>query len=398
MLDLTVKSIRLQIRLLCFGLALTAGVCAAQAPVAERSPIDPYLVVERFKFAMTDGAVMAPVQIGDRTRRFMLDTGARTSVVDKSLLVGAKSIKKGYNEGTKEAVELFAMPDGKLGAMDLRKAAPAVASVDLSKLSETLGFEVAGVLGFDFFSTRIVQIDFDREEVLILNKIPVKSGERVSVSYKSLARPTIKVKVADGKWEDFLIDTGVIGFDSGRLRPALVESLLADSKGRVVGQTIDHASGDQAATRLIQTRQIETADQVTPQVVFGEHSENLLSLYYLSRYCVTLDLGHAKVFFDPGKRIRQPDYVDHSGLQLARRDGQAMIRSVLPGSPAAAAGLKAEDRILFFGELRGDAGSLHVMRGALCAPDGVVPIVVRRAGQEFRISLRLGPATLDTTK
>lgn len=372
--------------------------CVRHAAADEVAPVDPYLVVERFKFAMTDGAIMLPVQIGDRACRFMLDTGARTSVVDKSLLVGAKSVKKGFNEATKEAVELFAMPEGKLGNGELRRAAPVVAAVDLTNLSETLGYEVAGVFGFDFFTHRIVQIDFDREEVLILNKLPVKCGERLSVSYKSPARPTVRAQVSESKAEDFLIDTGAISFDSGCLKPRLIESLLADSKARVVGQAWNQSVGPNAAGRLVQTRQLDVAEQITPQVVFGEHEENLLGLYYLSRYCVTFDFGRAKIYVQQGKRFRQPDYADRSGLHLVRRDGQAMIHSVDPGSPAANAGVKPGDRILSFGDLRGDSGSLHVMRGALCAPDATIPIMIRRADREFLISLRLGPATLEPLK
>jgi hypothetical protein len=397
-LAVTPYTLRLEVLLICACWAFTVAPCYAQAPSAEKLPVDPYLVVERFKFAPTDGAIMLPALVGNRACRFMLDTGARTSVLDKSLVVGAKSIKKGYNESTKESVELFAMPEGKLGNLELRKAAPTVAAFDLSKLSETLGYEVAGVLGFDFFSTRIVQIDFDREEVLILHKTPVKAGERMSVAFKSPARPTIRVKIGDSKTEDFLIDTGVIGFDSGCLRPRLVESLLSDAKGRGIGQAPNYSTGGAKTTRLIQARQVEVAGQVTPQAVFGEDAENLLSLNYLSRYCVTFDLGHAKVFFEPGKRIRQPDYADRSGLRIIRREGQAMIDAVEPGSAAAAAGIVAGDRLLFLGDIRGDTGPLHMMRGVLCTPDITVPVVIRRADREFMISLRLGPATLEPPK
>jgi hypothetical protein len=290
------------------------------------------------------------------------------------------------------------MPEGKLGVGELRRAAPAVAAVDLSKVSETLGYEVAGVLGCDFFMERIVQIDFDREELLVLNKLPVQCGQRVKVAFKTPMRPTIKVTTADGKSDDFLIDTGLIGFDSGCLKPRLLETLVAAANGRVVLQTSQPTAADAPAVRLMQTRQISIGELPTAQPVFGEHRENLLSLYFLTRYCVTFDLQHAKIYLQKGKRIRQPDYVDRSGMHLLRREGQAMIQTVDAGSAAASAGLMPGDRIMFIGDLRGDNGSLHVMRGALCAPEAVIPLLVRRADREFKISLRLAPAALELPK
>jgi hypothetical protein len=384
-------------------LVIMPAVCAAQAPVAQPAvgqtpPIDPYLVIERFPVPWSDGAIMLPVEIGGRTRRFMLHTGASVSVIDKSLVADAKPVSKGFNEGTRERIDMFAMPAATLGKIDLKADIPKVAAFDLTRLSETCGYEVAGLLGYDFIGARIVQIDFDREELLILNKLPENCGEKITVAFKEPSRPSIKVKIAESRVEDFYLDTGACGFDSGCLRPKLRETLLAGAKCRVVSQVSNPTADGTSTVRVLQAKQISAGDLVTPQPVFGEKGHNLLSLNYLSRYCVTFDLGHSRIYLKEGKRFRQPDQIDRSGLHLIRRDAQAMIQTVDAGSAGAVAGLLAGDRLLFVGDIRGDNGSLHQIRGVLCAADATVPILIRRADREYKVSLRLAPAVLELPK
>lgn len=381
----------MQRMLLFFGLFLgfAASVCAAP-PVDEKVAIDPLTVIDRFKFSRFDGAILLPVQIGEKTYRFLLDSGATMSIVDKSLVADTRALKKGKNDATGAPIEIFAMPESRVGKSNLKENVKLAASFDLTSMSEISGYEISGVLGCDFFLNYVVQVDFDQEEIILLTAAPKNCGESFKVSFHKPYRPSIKAKV-DERSEDFVIDTGVQTFDSGYLRPKAREALLEASKLRVFGYEFHQTPSGLTTTRLLQANQLTVGEFATSQPVFGENAENLLSLNYLSRYLVTFDLGGRRLYLKEGKRFRQGDDADRSGLHILRRDGQAMIHSVDPGSPAANAGLLAGDRILLVGDIRGDVDPLYVMRAMLCAPDDTLPIVIRRADRESTITLRLAP-------
>jgi hypothetical protein len=378
--------------LLIVGLLMAfASSVYAAPPLDANFAIDPLSIVERFKFSRSDGAILVPVQIGEKTYRFMLDTGATISVVDKSLVAETRPLTKGKNDATGGSVDIFAMPESRLGKSDLKENVKLAAAFDLTKLSEVAGYEIHGVLGCDFFLTCVVQVDFDNEEVLILTKPPKECGDSFHVSFSKPNRPAVKVKIA-GRSEELILDTGANSFDSGCLKPKVSAALLEGSKLRVIGQALHETVSGTSASRLLQADQMSLGAFITPQPVFGENADNLLGLNYLSRFCVTFDLGGRRVFLKEGKRFRQTDDVDRSGLHILRRDAQAMIHSVDPGSAGANAGLLAGDRILFVGDIRGDVGPLHAMRGMLCAAGATVPIVIRRADRETTVQLHLAPA------
>jgi len=396
----------LQDRIDCFMRAafVVIALCnaAAAAPPdvpTTKSASGADLVLERFKISLDqDGAIVLPVKIGDVTHRFLLDSGASLCAIDLTLVAGAAPVRCEKFDGAEVRLECYAMPEACVGTIRLHKMAPKAAGLDLTKLSEVSGYKVAGILGYDFFESQVLQIDFDQGELRILKGVPANCGERIEVTYPKPRWPSVKLKVADGRTEEFLIDTGATGFESGSLRAELCDALRLDNNYRLVGESLSQTVQGTQRGRLIQGKQITLSSFATERPIFDSDSVNLLGLYYLSRYSVIFDLANHCLYLKRGKRFDQVDLVNRSGLHIARRDGQAVVHSVDRYSPAANSGICADDVILRMSNMPGDKGSLYAMRRALCNSDADVPIVLKRDQKEMKITLHLAPSSPETSK
>jgi hypothetical protein len=78
------------------------------------------------------------------------------------------------------------------------------------------------------------------------------------------------------------------------------------------------------------------------------------------------------------------------GLDLDRTDGHLLVKSVLEGSPAAKAGLKAGDQLKRFGSDDVDTVGEVTRRAAKKQPGDEVTLTIERDGMEQKLTLKLG--------
>ncbi|HEV3142813.1 MAG TPA: PDZ domain-containing protein [Gemmataceae bacterium] len=78
------------------------------------------------------------------------------------------------------------------------------------------------------------------------------------------------------------------------------------------------------------------------------------------------------------------------GLDLERTDGRLLVKSVLDGSPAAKAGLKAGDKVTRFGSDQVDTVGEVTRRAAKKLPGDEITITIERDGKEQKLALKLG--------
>ena len=192
-------------------------------------------VLAEFDFSIKDGAILLPVTFNGEEYLFALDTGVSLTTVDdyfKDKL--GKRISKPrkaslpYNKDKIAMIERFPFPDAYLGTLKL-KTSDSVQVMDLDPLT---GGICKGLIGMNFLKKYIVQIDFDNGKVIFLrgkkdfdlfsffgpkeNKHP-EWGEPIKIKRRIYNnRRTVKGRVLDNIYADFMIDTGW-GF-SGVLR------------------------------------------------------------------------------------------------------------------------------------------------------------------------------------
>jgi membrane-associated protease RseP (regulator of RpoE activity) len=68
--------------------------------------------------------------------------------------------------------------------------------------------------------------------------------------------------------------------------------------------------------------------------------------HILERFKVTFDYERRLVHLEPGARFSQRDHFTSAGVRLGKIDGRVLALEVLPGSPAAVAGMKVPDQIV----------------------------------------------------
>jgi hypothetical protein len=158
----------------------------------------------------------------------------------------------------------------------------------------------------------------------------------------------------------------------------------------VVGEEPCETVSGAAVRRLGRLKYLSLGEFTPPGVLAVEGKDNLLGLRFWSRFVVTFDFPHDKVYLKRGKNFERPDTHDVWGMRLCRKDGKVMVDSVDKGSAAEGAGLKPGDVLVRVGDAKAEGMSLFQRRKCFCTEDTRLRLTVRRGDKEMAIVLALG--------
>jgi hypothetical protein len=254
-------------------------------------------VQREIHFQYHGGLIWLKVNVTGKSEpmNFLLDSGAGISAIDlqtaRSLGVplGNRQIVQGVNgQGVAFRVnDLQAV----CGGIALPKSALAI---DLRALSSSCQHHVDGILGVDFFRSRIVQIDFTEGRVRILEKCDSNLANceilPIRVCNDAFCVP---VRVAGNPAQWMRLDTGC---------DAALEWVVSRAERRRTGGTSIGLSG-------ISVRHIKTSVQLGQQcfkaITTGVHTEpifpgevGLLGNGLLSKFRLTIDEPQNRVIFE----------------------------------------------------------------------------------------------------
>ena len=136
--------------------------------------------MESFRFDPDDLPIILPLSMGGKTYPFLIDTGCTYSVFDASMRADLGSpIGQGIGETPAGDVktETFFSPAATVGKLKFSSHRP-VACLDLTVVRESLGREVRGMLGVDFFRDKVVVFDFDEGRLNVLKPDSVRDRNR----------------------------------------------------------------------------------------------------------------------------------------------------------------------------------------------------------------------------
>ena len=261
-------------------------------------PISAESQVQReIHFQYRGGLIWLKVDVSGKSEplNFLLDSGAGISAIDlqtaRSLEIhlGNRQIVQGVN-GQGSAYRVNDL-QAECGGIALPKS---VLAIDLRALSGRCDRPVDGILGVDFFRSRIVQIDFTEGRVRILEKCDSNLANceilPIRVCNDAFCVP---VRVAGNPAQWMRLDTGC---------DAALEWVVSRAERRRTGGTSIGLSG-------ISVRHIKTSVQLGQQcfkaITTGVHTEpmfpgeaGLLGNGLLSKFRLTIDEPGNRVIFE----------------------------------------------------------------------------------------------------
>ena len=214
---------------------------------------------------------------------------------------------------------------------------------DCAPLSAHLGMKIDAILGFPLFRETLLTLDYPHSQVLLQRRSasPITIGSTIAFN-NDRKTPIIPVRLGD-KTFAALIDSG--SYAGLSVNPVGLNPTFAVPPRP--GATVGTLTGDrsQRVGRLADTLAIGQYSLVRP---VAELTDELASLGggILKYFTVTFDQEHNRVTFirDTPAPI-PPEPRRNAGVSFTKTPAYWRVASVVPNSPAAAAGVQAGDLV-----------------------------------------------------
>ena len=299
------------------------------------------------------GNVLVVEEKGDKfgPYHFIVDTGSSVTLVSPDLAkryasrelpppdeprVRVRSSEGGYASLTPVTLSKF-----QLGAARFEYV-PALI-YDCADLSAQFGVRIDGVLGFPLFRKTVLTLDYPNERIVIRDKIPEDGIPGETILFNNADKiPLIPIRLGDREFAA-LIDSG--SASALDINPAGLS--LSFGFGPVDGPTVSTLAGDRPSKvgRLSGVVRIGSFDIPQPVV---EVTDELSSLGggILSKFTITFDQEHDEAFFqcDAADALRVGS-LKGTGLSFRKTPVYWKVVGVVPGSPAARAGVRKGDLV-----------------------------------------------------
>ncbi len=338
--------------------------------------------------------IFIPITIGEEAVHFSLNSRTSHHMIDqryKSVL--GKCIRI-INAGTPESpvnIEVFHSPQLLLGKLSIKSDRP-VFKMDLSPLSQVHGRDIHGILGASFFLNHVIQLDFDRRIMRLLESSdpPPKSwGVAFPLGLGRGSRPYIHGVTIDGETTPFLVDTGLSS--AVTLSQTDFERLISSGSIKSVRTAMIRTMSGDVQIRTGQLKSIRLGPFEHHSVRVMQTDSNSIGLEYLNRFCVTIDFSGRRLYLARGDLYAAAtNTYDKSGLSLLWIKKRIVVVRVKKDSPAQRAGIVKGDILLEFNGEPATGAKIHQLRRTLRGKAGhEIHLITLREGRKRAVHFQL---------
>lgn len=264
----------------------------------------------------------------------------------------------------------------------------------------TAALGIDGIIGTDLLYDYVVAIDYERNILSFYDKVgfvPTDAGPELPLRTRggrAYVEVVLEFDTGAVLSRDLVLDTGTPIALSLAVGPAedvpLPISAIPASYQTTGGPRDEHVG---------RVRAIQWAGHRIANVVahfrerrLGHHAAGLLGSGLLKRFSVVLDYSRGRLFLTPNSGFDEPFEYDMLGLkfQACALDQRLLVKTVLPGSPAAEAGIKSDDELVAVNGVPADTSRLdeYYRRFRGRVGDEILLRFVRD-GAEYEVTVRL---------
>lgn len=366
----------------------------------------------RIPFQLHSNLIIVPVRVNDSdTLRFILDTGVSNTIITdpsafkkKPLTLTRKVKLAGAGEGGSLTASIAIDNTLSMGGLRAAHHNLVLLDEDILKLSEYVGTPVHGIFGYEIFANFVVNIDFQRHEIMLMkaNKYKYRKGkgDRYPITIQDTKAYTDALSIFDGEKVTplrVILDTGAghaLLLDQARSLVAmpLPEKSIRAQLGRGLNGVINGRLGRIQKVRFGRYELENILASFPDSMAFGmklvdmPERQGNVGCEILRRFNVTFNYPEQYIVMKPIKRLMRESFEhDMSGLELRAR-GESFrnyyVDKILENSPAEMAGLKEGDEVLFVNNSSTNNLSISDIYKILQKGEGrEVSILVRRNGQ-----------------
>jgi hypothetical protein len=342
-------------------------LCSAPVKAQEEASQDPEAqFITRFPFKQYYGGVVvlqAKLDNHPDTLQFLLDTGSAGISLDTSTclalgipLTPSDKIVRGL--GASKVISFahdhsLHFPGLTIDSLDFHIN-------DYQLISQVYGIQIDGIIGYSFLSRYIVQVDYDKEEIVVYTQGRFKYPRGGHLMKPNLTFiPVVTSPMRSGKRETahrYYFDTGAgmclllstqFVKDSALLlrRKVKVIPTEAQGLGGKMQMFITTMSEFRIGTynfRNVPTYLFDDVTNITSYPSLGGMIGNDL----LRRFNLTLNYARKEIYILPNTHFRDQFDYSYTGLIIYLIDGRIEVTDVIKGSPAEKAGFKKGDFVL----------------------------------------------------
>jgi predicted aspartyl protease len=348
--------------ILACGLILVFGRCEAQQSAPVTIPVE-----------VTSGLVYMQGQVNQSgPLNVVLDTGSSFSIVDPSLaqtagLTSSQSVEAaGMGKGASQTVHLFEDSELQWGnpTNPLQLLHQKGAMLPIHYISEQVGKRTDAIFGSNLFLNYTIAVDYQQQRATFTSTDSETRPSGTAIPIEIFGNvPFVEVTIQGDDGEKV---SGRFVADSGTAGAMILSKKFLEAHPRLIDKThfanapTVTAIGGEIHAQRIQIQEVGVGPFVFSKVIANvpDASVGILSndsiagtigAGFFRRFTITWDYARKQMFLAPNNALKDPFETDSSGLHLVSSGPSyetSVVGSVLPGSPAALAGLSPGDQII----------------------------------------------------
>jgi len=396
---------------------VTSGIIEGQQPAKSPPARELTAAVHRVRFVSGKSALKIPfeffgnlmllqVRVNDSVSlRFILDTGADTSVIDaqRAKALGLTPQGKIVTSGAAGSAEATFTKGVSVSLPGVKVLDQTIYVLPLDSLS-ALGRKIDGVLGNDVLKEFVLEIDYSAGTINLYEPhgyrysgagkiIPLTIDDvllfvRASVTPQGRAPIEAKFEIDSGSTGAILLNTPFV--ESHKLLATVPKTIQTNSGG--IGGTAKMLIGRVSNVRLgwfLIDHPITHFSQATEGDYASSKYDGLIGDRILSRFRVIVDYSRRRMILEPTPHFAEPYEIDMSGMELVTDGDDLLIDDVDEHSSAAEAGVRDGDILIAVNGRPAVEFSLDQIRNMFMHDGKEFSLTLKRDGKLMPIRLKL---------